>query len=518
MRVGTSGKRLLGCAALLLQTFAAHVQAQAASTPEAATRVRLESGILEGSRNESVLGFKGIPYAAAPVGQWRWREPQAAAHWEGVRSAKQIGNACIQKPDLSELNGGEPGALSEDCLFLNVWTPDVQAAGTLPVMVWIHGGGLAFGSGGVQVYDGEPLARRGVVIVTLNYRMGALGFFSHPALDAEPTGYQNFGLLDQIAALQWVQKNIAAFGGDPGNVTIFGQSAGAESVLALYGSPLARGLFHKGIAQSPYGIPSHSQEKARKVGSAIASALGLDGARASAEQLRSIPAHRFGSLDAPGLTLSPGFITRDAVLPDTILQTFQDGNQMRLPLIIGSNSDEASVATAFGVDPAQLIESLGKSKVFVKPLYPKVSDNRELGRQVMRDAVFTAFARRISYLHSQQAPTWRYYFSYVQQAMRRSQVGVPHAGEIAFTMDTGTTCRCLGKPFRKADAAAAKRVADSWTAFARTGRPQTSQLPTWSQDSVTGDQLMEFSDTSRARTKFMQPRIKALILGLKAAD
>ncbi len=288
--------------------------------------------------------------------------------------------------------------------------------------------------------------------------------------------------------------------------------------MALYASPLARGLFHKGIAQSPYGIPSHSQEKARKVGSAIASALGLDGERASAAQLRSIPADRFGCLDALELTLSPGFIAGDDVLPNTILQTFQDSNQMRLPLIIGSNSDEASVATAFGVDPAKIIEALGRSKVFVKPLYPKVSDDRELGRQVMRDAVFTAFARRIAYLHSQQAPTWRYYFSYVQQAMRRTQAGVPHAGEIAFTMDTGTTCGCLGKPFRKADSAVATRVADSWTAFARTGSPQTSQHPTCSQDSVRGDQLLEFSDSSLARTQFMQPRINALILGLKAAD
>lgn len=516
-----SRKMFLGFAALFfLHTSVSHAQAQAANISKTATRVSLESGALEGSHNKSVLSFKGIPYAAAPIGQWRWREPQPVASWKNIRNAKQFGSSCIQAPGLSVKSAaGDPGVLSEDCLYLNVWTPDTKSATKLPVMVWIHGGGLVFGSGSVTAYDGSSLASRGAVIVTINYRMGPLGFFSHPAIYAEKNrDVKNFGLLDQIAALQWVQKNISEFGGDRNNVTIFGESAGGQSVLALYASPLSRGLFHKGIAQSSYGIPGHTLEKARSVGIAIASELGLDGANASAEQLRKIPAEKFGSLASSELTLSPSFIVGDAVLPIGILETFQKKQQLALPLIIGSNSDEATVATAFGVDPAKVIEGLGKSKIFVKPLYPKVSDNRELGRQVMRDAVFTAFARRISYLHSQQAPTWRYYFSYVQQAMRNSQVGVPHAGEIVFTMDTGNTCGCLSQSFSKSDAIVSKRVADSWVTFARTGNPQTSQLPAWPKDSVKNDQLMEFSDINHARKGFMQPRMNAVILGLKAAD
>lgn len=320
------GRKILRCVVVLfgLQSFSAYaMQDDSGAIASTAPVVRLEAGTLKGVQSKSIFSFKGIPFAAAPIGQWRWREPQPVAKWNGVRDASKFGNACIQKPGLSEQNGGFPGNLDEDCLYLNVWTPALQQGGKLPVMVWIHGGGLVFGSGAVPGYGGDSLAKRGAVIVSINYRMGPLGFFSHPALDAERTGFKNFGLLDQIAALKWVQKNISSFGGDANNVTIFGQSAGAESVLALYSSPLARGLFHKGIAQSPYGIPGHTPEKARKVGEAVASAVGLDGARASATQLRAIPANKFGSLEAPELTLSPGFIIGDDALPASILETFQ---------------------------------------------------------------------------------------------------------------------------------------------------------------------------------------------------
>ena len=485
----------------------------------AASRVRIDSGMLEGTQDKSIFVFKGIPFASAPVGEWRWREPQPMVAWENIRSAKQYGNACIQMPGLSQQNGGDPGVLSEDCLYLNVWTPALAQDRKLPVMVWIHGGGLVFGSAAVPGYEGQSLAQRGAVIVSIHYRMGPLGFFSHPALDAEQTSsVQNFGLLDQVAALKWVQKNISAFGGNPDNVTIFGQSAGAESVLALYSSPLARGLFHKGIAQSPYGIPGHTAASARTVGIAVASAVGLDGANASTAQLRAVPASKFGSLSAPELTLSPRFIIGDAVLPLAILDTFQKKQQAALPLIIGNNSQEASVAAAFGVDPVKIIAGLGKLKILVKPLYPKVSNDTELGNQVIRDAIFTAFARRISYLQSQKSPVWRYYFSYVQQELRGSQTGAPHGGEIAFTMDTGAGCHCLKVPFSTSDQALAKQLGDRWVAFARNGDPQITALPIWPRDTVKNDAVMEFADVAEVRKKFMQPRTNALILGLKAAD
>ena len=241
--------------------------AHAAEPAPAELRVATEAGAVQGQSDAGVMSFKGLPYAAPPVGELRWRAPQPLVPWQGTRAAQVRGNSCVQKPAMSiESDGGDPRPMGEDCLTLNLWTPRTGAAAKLPVMLWIHGGALIFGAGGLPVYDGA-------VLVTVNYRLGALGFFAHPAIappgSASPV---NFGLLDQVAALQWVQRNIAAFGGDPGNVTIFGQSADAESVLALLTSPLANGLLHKAIAQSPYGIPSHTLTKARETAIKIASA------------------------------------------------------------------------------------------------------------------------------------------------------------------------------------------------------------------------------------------------------
>jgi para-nitrobenzyl esterase len=254
--------------------------------PTAATA----SGRVEGTEVDGVAVFKGLPYAAAPVGALRWRAPQPAPAWQNTRDATRYGPACTQKRGPSLEGGGDVGPTSEDCLFVNVWTPNAEPGAALPVMVWIHGGAFVIGSGSLPFTDGTVLARRGVVVVSFNYRLGPLGFVVHPALEREATAQPapaNFGLQDQIAALRWVQRNIAAFGGDPKRVTIFGESAGAQSVLALMASPPARGLFQHAIAQSPYGLPSHTRDKARGTGNKLADALGLRGARASAAQLRA---------------------------------------------------------------------------------------------------------------------------------------------------------------------------------------------------------------------------------------
>ena len=257
----------------------------------------------------------------------------------------------------------------------------------------------------------------------------------------------NFGLLDQIAALKWVRDNIAAFGGDPGKVTVFGESAGGQSVLALFASPKARGLFHRGIVNSADGTPSNSRAKARVVSLKVAASLGAD-EKATAAQLRAIPQQRFATaFDGAGMSLAPSFVVGDASLPDTILASFQKQRQAKLPLIIGSNSDEATVAAAFGLDTADVVKRLGAGRILLKPLYPGVTDDAELGRQAVRDLVFTAFAKRIAYLHAQRAPTWRYYFSHVQTGLRPRPPGVGHGSEIAFVMGTGDSCRCLGMPF-----------------------------------------------------------------------
>ena len=491
-----------------------------AQTTGSSAQVVSVSGTVEGVRVSNLLSFKGLPYAAPPVGELRWREPQAAPVWQGVRSASAYGAACPQKPGLSVSAGaGDPGPLSEDCLFLNVWTPRAGAAAKLPVMVWIHGGALIFGAGSPPFYDGSALAARGAVVVTLNYRLGPLGFFSHPALDkAHPGGPVNFGLLDQIAALRWVQQNIAAFGGDPAKVTLFGQSAGAQSVLALYASPLARGLFQRGIVQSAYGLPSHTRAKARQTGNQVASAVGLAGAQATLAQLRAVPVDDFIKLEGTALSLAPGFVIGDAAVPQPILKAFQNGDQARAPLIIGNNSDEASVAQAFGIEPAALVKRLGAARILLKPLFPQVQDNAQLGREVVRDLVFGAFARRIAYLHSAQAPTWRYHFSQLPVGLRDRLPGVPHGGEITTVFGTGDTCACINAPWTDAERALSRRVGDYWFEFARSGVPAAAGGPTWPKDQRAVSKTLEFGDTLEVRTDFMKTRLNTFIGALNTIE
>ena len=489
----------------------------AAETTAPSPRVKTSDGMVEGAWADGMAVFKGLRYAAPPVDELRWRAPQPVTPWQGVRKADAFGHVCMQAPGAARAAGaGDVGPMGEDCLTLNLWVPRARTAARLPVMVWIHGGALVFGAGSQAPYAGHALAERGAVVVTLNYRLGPLGVFDHPALATGPRGDVNFGLLDQIAALQWVRDNIAAFGGDPGNVTVFGESAGGQSVLALFASPKARGLFHRGIVQSAYGIPSNTRAKARAVSAEIAAAIGLDGSRATAAQLRAIPAERLIQAGArQGNSLAPGFVAGDDVLPQPILDAFQQSRQARLPLIIGSNSDEATVATAFGLDPAAVVDRLGAGKILLKPLYPGVNDNAELGRQAVRDLVFTAFAKRIAYLHSQRAPTWRYYFSHVQTALQPQPPGVGHGGEIAFVMGTGDSCRCLGVPFSAADRKVSRDIGDYWFAFARNGTPSAAGAPAWPKDGTRRAQVMEFADTPIVQTNFMQARLNVMIGALK---
>lgn len=474
--------------------------------------VKISNGALQGVIENNIAVFKGIPYAAAPVGALRWRAPQPVADWNDVRRADAFGAACFQPPAKALEGAGAVGAMSEDCLYANVWTPNTALDAKLPVMVWIHGGALLQGAGSLALYDGGKLAERGAVIVTFNYRLGPLGFFSHPALDKEtPDGPVNFGLLDEIAALQWTQKNIAAFGGDPRNVTIFGESAGAQSVLALFASPLARGLFQRGIAQSAYGIPSHPRAQAQQVGIAVASAVGLDGAAATASALRATPAEKFAVTNQRDQMLAPSFVIGDAALPQPILETFQQGGEAPAPLIIGNNSDEATVVELFGIDPASLIDRLGAAKIALKPLYPGVTDNADLGRQVIRDLIFTAFAKRIADAHAARAPSYRYYFSYLAQKLRGAQPGVSHGGEIVFVFDTFDRAPLYQKIVTDADRAMAQRVGAYWFEFARTGVPAPPNEPVWAPSTKAQDAVMEFGDTIALQTNFMKTRLNVFV-------
>lgn len=499
----------VACAGLALLSFV-----PAMAQPDAVVMTR--SGPIQrpAAGADGVLAWRGIPYAAPPIGERRWREPGPAPRWSAPRAATANGPACPQPRGPSLEGGGDVGPVDEDCLTLNVFTPaDAGPGRALPVMVWLHGGALVLGSGGLPIYDGHALARRGLVVVTVNYRLGHLGFFAHPALErAAPGGPVNFGLLDQIAALRWVRDHITAFGGDPQRITVFGQSAGAQSVLALMASPPAQGLFQRAIVQSAYGLPSHTRSQAVAMGVKVAEHAGLPGATARLDALRRLPIESLLAAQAAKLTLAPSFVVGDRALPQTIVQTFRQGRQAPVPLLIGSNSDEASVAAAFGVDSARLIDQLGRAQVLVRALHPGVSDDAQLGREVVRDAVFTAYAKRIATLHLARAPTWRYYFSHRPAGARGAPGGAGHGGEVPYVHGTVRSCDCLGPVLDDVDDAVERRIGDAWAGFARDGT-----LP-WTRDDAVRGFVLEIAGQDVERPRFMRPRLNAYIVAANAVQ
>ncbi|MEB5704631.1 carboxylesterase/lipase family protein [Pantoea anthophila] len=491
---------------------------------ETGLRIMTAEGELRGSMDDDLFVFKGIPYAAPPEGALRWRPPQPVTPWQQVRDATQFGASGWQNRAWCEaVGGGNPGEFSEDCLYLNVWTPDVEPARPLPVMVWLHGGGFTIGAGGLAPYNGKSLASRGAVVVTLNYRLGHLGFFSHPALDAEyPVAgtVNNFGLLDQIAALQWVQRNIPAFGGDRRNVTLFGESAGARSVLSLCCSPLAEGLFHKGIVQSAYSLPDTPLKKARQQGVAVARHFGLP-PDVTAEQLRALPADAFWSLEGT-LAIPPVPIAGDAVLPEPMLKTFLAAKQHRLPLMAGSNSDEASVLDYFGVDATAVLHQLrDKNRLTYRTLkwMYDIHDDRLLGRAVARDMAFSLMpwlVMRAQYRVGM--PGWRYWFDYVSEHARDLYPhGAWHGNEVPYVLDTLSQMPDPNeaRPFSEADRAFAAQVSDYWFRFARDATEYTHQLdgevvwPAWHPGN---DVTMSLGDDRQHALKlkrnFMRARLR----------
>ncbi|POT55242.1 carboxylesterase [Citrobacter amalonaticus] len=443
--------------------------------------VDTKQGKLMGIVQDDIHIWRGIPYAAPPTGELRWRAPQPVTPWQNVRQADLFSCASWQDIEYCQaLGGGDPGAFSEDCLYLNVWSP-ADRPQPLPVMVWLHGGGFTIGAGSLPPYDGRALAHRNVVVVTINYRLGHLGFFAHPALEGEEDEcVNNFTLLDQIAALRWVQENIAAFGGDINNVTLFGESAGARSILSLMASPRAEGLFHKAIIQSGYTLPDTPREIALENGIALAEHFGLRDA--TAEQLRAIPADAFWPLGAP-FKISPTPISGDAVLPESMLDVFFAGKQHAMPVLIGSNSDEASVMAVFGVDLAEQIQKLRRERRFglglIKLLYPGVKGDVELGRQVCRDMAFTTLGYVV--MQAQQRvgePCWRYWFDYVAEAEHDTYAnGAWHGNEVPYVFDTLTLAEPSRNYVNENDLAFAAHIADYWVNFARNACRDCEVLP-----------------------------------------
>ncbi|WP_426733762.1 carboxylesterase/lipase family protein [Myxococcus faecalis] len=491
----------------------------ASRSPVVSTKEGQVQGLVEGP----VFVFKGIPYAQPPVGNLRWRPPLRALPWRHILDASQYGPSSMQSRQACiESGGGDPGEPDENCLHLNVWTPKLDAGAKLPVVVWIHGGAFVLGASRFEAYDGSPLAMKDTVVVTLNYRLGHLGFFAHPKLQEEqPNGPANFGLLDQMLALEWVKDNIALFGGDAGNVTLMGESAGAKSVLALYCSPLMRGrdLFHRGVAMSSYVLAEKPLADARYCGEATAQRLGLDWHEVSMEKLRGIPAERFWPLPSD-VNNAPSPIAGDSVLPLGIRETFQAGGQLDLPLIIGSTTDDSSVVTSFGIDPATILEKLGGFADSIRELYGAELGDREIGRRMCRDFVFTVLPRYLATLHaSRNNPVWRYSFDYTAELLRpRSPDGVRHGQEIPYFLGTTEVSPPNQGFMKEKDKLWAGHMLDTIVRFARGEKPGHMGGVEWQEHTVDADRLLRLAPTVTPETDFDKVILDAATLFMPLID
>jgi para-nitrobenzyl esterase len=495
---------------LFALTAAAALGLLAARAQAADPVVKTRFGPVAGARARGVDAFKGVPFAAPPVGDLRWRAPQPPAAWTAVRPATVYGPDCMQKPfpgDAAPL-GVTP---AEDCLYANVWTPAgaETAKAKRPVMVWIYGGGFVNGGSSPLVYAGDRFARDGVVLVSFNYRVGRFGFFAHPALsaaDADRGLLGNYALLDQIAALKWVRDNIAAFGGDPANVTLFGESAGGVSVHDLLTSPLAKGLFHKAIIQSGGGragllptLPLHAaagERSAEAVGVAFAAKAGISGEGPEAlAALRALPADAL--VDGLNMATSRvptwvgGPILDGAILPREPLAAYAAGQWSRMPVMVGATGADGFF---FGGSRDAVFAPFGTRRAQAEALYDPTSqgDIKLYGWQAAGDRMFIEPARKIARtLSAQGAPVYQYRFSYVAESQRQAWWSAPHATEIPFVFDT-VDAR-YGAALTPADAAAAKAAHAYWIAFAKTGVPAAPGLPAWPKYQASSDQILDVS-------------------------
>lgn len=458
--------------------------------------IATQGGQLEGVEENGALVFKGIPFAAPPVGSLRWRAPEPPVAWAGVRKADRFSPTCMQKGAYPEDSPPEP--MSEDCLYLNVWAPLGARESPLPVMVWIHGGGLVNGSGSTPLYAGDVLSRRGVIVVTLNYRLGALGFLAHPDLTREsPRRVSgNYGLLDQLAALQWVKRNIAAFGGDPGNVTVFGQSSGSIAISALGASPLAKGLYRRAIGQSggllePLdAAPEFKLEGAEQVGSALARRLGA----ASLEALRALPAARFIEKRYPAQPTIDGH-----VLTESPYATYANGRQHDVDLMVGSNGAEGLYFLGGrAITATNLLDELKRD---FPPLIVSLVGPEPPGDDRQARARFIAFEGDMRFgwnmwawagLHAgaRKGRTYLYHFA----PARPGEEGASHGAEMPYVF--GHPGRSSG-PWTTADHRLADTLAAYWTQFARTGNPNADGLPAWPEAGASGKPALLIGDEVR---------------------
>lgn len=490
------------CAALLT----AAVPATAAEGPPAPASpiVTVAEGKVRGRLENGIQVYRGLPYAAPPVGQNRWRPPLPVPRRTSVLDASRFGPACVQPtPKIVSIYSQDLGATSEDCLTLNVWTPPTTTART-PVIVWIHGGALLTGSSKEPLYDGAALAARGVVVVSINYRLGVLGYLAHPELSAEsPLDVSgNYGLLDQVAALGWVQRNIASFGGDPDNVTIAGESAGGLSVLYLMASPLTKGLFDKAIAQSAYMISTPVLKTARYGAPAAEQAGAALHRPLQAPSLRALRA-----MDAQVLTdaaaaagFSPFAAVDGVVLPDQLVEVFDRGQQADVPILAGFNSGEirslrmlAPPALAQASDYERVIHArYGDLADAFLALYPS-SDMEESILANTRDALYGWTSERL--VRSQGAlgkPSYLYLFDHSYPAAETAGLHAFHAAELPFMFGNldRTPPRWPRVPQTPKHATLSQAMVDYWTSFARTGTPSAAGAAAWPSFGEAGSQMV----------------------------
>ena len=448
--------------------------------------VATQAGRLHGvpaDATDAVTVYRGIPYAAPPVGPLRWREPQAASAWSGIREASAPTPGCMQIVAPNRLPWTAEfmhhGTVSEDCLYLNLWTPTHRPGEHLPVLVFIHGGGYTEGSVSVPLYDGAALARRKLIVVIINYRLGAFGFLAHPALTQESAHHAsgNYGLMDQVAALRWVHANIAAFGGDPDRVAIVGQSAGAMSTYLLTVSPLAKGLFQRAIIESgpgalaAFGIPTGKASTAalsdaQQAGAAFAKRLGA----ATAAQLRSLPAERFLVPAADPNPMRFGPVVDGWVLPTDADAAYAAHTQIDVPLLIGMMADEPSAFPAYDAARARATRAQGLHAL---------------------DALLAARAK------TSTDPAYAYYFEHGIPWPEHPQFGAFHSGELPYVFDN---LAGLNRPWTVVDRQLAVAASSYWAAFVTTGKPSGRALPEWPAYRPGSLKLMVFGERPEVRT------------------
>ena len=449
--------------------------------------------------------FKGIPYAQPPVGELRWREPFPVTPWKGVRAATEFGPPCAQKPLFFLPKLGE--ASKEDCLYLNVWTPELSVRAKLPVMVWLPGGGNYAGGSSEATYDGESLMRRGVVLVTIGYRLGTFGFFAHPELRRESAHHAsgNQGFLDQILALKWVRENVGEFGGDPGNVTIFGESAGSFNVSVLMTSPLSKGLFHRAIGESGAVILAGDPltlAQAEKRGEGFASKWKIPSG-ASLQELRRVSTQEILDTDPNYLASPPpnlGVTIDGYVFPREPAVVFATGQEHRVALLLGNNSRESIPGRPPSTDlPKSMEEAYGPLAARARTLYEAPAEAL-YGTPTAQWATDTSFRcpAVIQLLWHAAAGETAFEYEFTHVAKGRETMGSTHAAELSHVFGTlDGVLAGVGPPARgpPVDAQISDMIQQYWTNFAKTGDPNSGSLVKWPKFDDAGRAYLQFTDS-----------------------